>query len=48
MTMRTIVISGLLSLGTLLNGATACADTSLRLQEVRPLPGALDNVSDGQ
>ena len=44
MTMRTIVISGLLSLGTLLNGATACADTSLRLQEVRPLPGALDNV----
>lgn len=44
MTMRTALISGLLSLSTLVAGPTALAETTLRQQQVRSLPGSLDGV----
>lgn len=45
MTMRTALITGIVSLSALLAGPSAWAnDTTLRPQQVRPLPGALDTI----
>ena len=44
MTLRTALITGCLSLSTLLTVPIGLAETILRKQQVRPLPGSLDSV----
>ena len=44
MTLRTALITGCLSLSTLLTVPNGLAETILRKQQVRPLPGSLDSV----